>query len=266
MGSRSGNMEGECTPIVMVHKGRYVALILKIVTPIWMLAATASCLTRDGRFILALPRARLGDGVVELVRHRVRFLGKSRDARMGARLERHGATGLSALSRGGPAVGFAGDVLEVLAMSRMGVLSSLTAQPSTFARPGREVLASLIIGLLLVVCGRIGTGVTARAPHPGSAGVEGGGRRPPGSSHLRRVEELRGGRDESGQAPERRVALRLGGEAHGGRHLRVPVVQEVMGVEHVARDGRGDVVRAAAVGARPEPLQDPGSEPDLGLT
>ena len=140
------------------------------------------------------------------------FSHKSRDGRMGGRLERHGATGLSTLGRSGPAVvGFAGDVLEVLAMSRMGVLSSLTARPSTFARPGREVSASLIIGLLLVVCGRIGTGVTARAPHPGSAGVEGGGRRPPGSSHLRRVEELRGGRDESGQAPERRVALRLGG-------------------------------------------------------
>ena len=108
------------------------------------------------------------------------FSHKSRDGRMGGRLERHGATGLSTLGRSGPAVvGFAGDVLEVLAMSRMGVLSSLTAQPSTFARPGREVLASLIIGLLLVVCGRIGTGVTARAPHPGSAGVEGGGRRPP---------------------------------------------------------------------------------------
>ena len=107
------------------------------------------------------------------------FSHKSRDGRMGGRLERHGATGLCTLSRSGPAVGFAGDVLEVLAMSRMGVLSSLTAQPSTFARPGREVLASLIIGLLLVVCGRIGTGVTARAPHPGSAGVEGGGRRPP---------------------------------------------------------------------------------------
>ena len=108
------------------------------------------------------------------------FSHKSRDGRMGGHLQRHGATGLCTLSRSGPAVvGFAGDVLEVLAMSRMGVLSSLTAQPSTFARPGREVLASLIIGLLLVVCGRIGTGVTARAPHPGSAGVEGGGRRPP---------------------------------------------------------------------------------------
>ena len=34
-----------------------------------MLAATASCLARVGRFIVALPRARLGDGVVELVRH-----------------------------------------------------------------------------------------------------------------------------------------------------------------------------------------------------
>ena len=107
------------------------------------------------------------------------FSHKSRDGRMGGHLERHGATGLCTLGRSGPAVGFAGDVLEVLAMSRMGVLSSLTAQPSTFARPGREVLASLIIGLLVVVCGRIGTGVTARAPHPGSAGVEGGGRRPP---------------------------------------------------------------------------------------
>ena len=41
----------------MVHKGCYVALILKIVTPIWMLAATASCLTRDGRFIVPLPLA-----------------------------------------------------------------------------------------------------------------------------------------------------------------------------------------------------------------
>ena len=106
------------------------------------------------------------------------FSHKSRDGRMGGRLERHGATGLSTLSRSGPAVGFAGDVLEVLAMSRMGVLSSLTARPSTFARPGREVLASVIIGLLVVVWPHRHGRHSARAA-PGKRWCRGGRSSPP---------------------------------------------------------------------------------------
>ena len=107
------------------------------------------------------------------------FSHKSRDGRMGGRLERHGATGLCTLSRSGPAVGFAGDVLEVLAMSRMGVLSSLTARPSTFARPGREVLASVIIGLLVVVWPHRHGRHSARAA-PGKRWCRGGRSPPPG--------------------------------------------------------------------------------------